>query len=456
MPDKMLQIDRTARRAARGAWTAIGCGVALVGLLTLPAKAAWEAVPSVTAETGHTSNLRLSPNTRDGTLQSTAEASLAARYFTDRTNFRSRIGASYTNYSGADETVDDTDRQYVALLLSHRAERLAFGGSIGYKKDDLLRRRFTLPPEQFAAADDLAGDPIDQMAPDNPAEPDAVEDGFDPDLNRTNSQLTRKNFRFSAFSQLRLNERNRLRLTYRFNDRNLSEGGSAAPDPTLPPGTEPDNALARDTKRHALGLQWARDLSESHKLLTDVEASHVETEGRDDAQYYNARAIWRAKLSPLWRLEASTGVSVLDGIDNNGGDVGWLAGLMSSYRTPKGNLILEARRMLEPSIFGGVEESDRARVEYSRALAPRWTGTISARAIRAKRERNFGDITQDQFSLSPNVTWRFHPAMEANASYEYRWIDREGRSSTFAEGTAKAHIGAISIRYFPAGFGSRQ
>ena len=456
MPEEMPKIDCSTRRAAVRHWLQTAPGtIGLVGLLTaLPANAAWEAVPSITAETGHTSNLRMSPNTRDSTLQSTVEAGVASRYFTDRTDFRGRLGASYTNYSGADETVDDTDRQYVALLLSHRAERFAFGGSIGYKKDDLLRRRFTLPPEELGGSTGSPdSDPIDVIAPDNPDEPDAVEDGLDPDLNRTGGQLTRKNFRFSAFSQARLNDRNRLRVTYRFNDRNPTQDSGVVPDPSGAADPQPEAVLVRRTKRHALGVQWARDLSENHKLLTDVEASHVETEGREDAQYYNARAIWRGKLSPLWRLEASTGVSVLDGLDDT--DVGWLAGVVSSYRTPRGNLTLEARRTLEPSIFGGIEEGNRLGVVYTRALAPKWTAAISARGITSKRKRNAGNIKQEQFSLSPAVTWRFHEAMEVNASYEYRWIDREGQSSTFAEGVARAHVGTISLRYYPAGVGSR-
>ena len=118
--------------------------------------------------------------------------------------------------------------------------------------------------------------PLDDLGDDGTGNP-----GFD-----IEEQIRRTFWRAATYAQYEVSERDRVRLGYGYAQRDYRAG-----DLTVD---------IRDSKRHTIDLQYARDLSERSVFLTTVSASKLETEGSAltgpnstlDSDFYQGLVSW--------------------------------------------------------------------------------------------------------------------------------------------------------------------
>ena len=273
------------------------------------------------------------------------------------------------------------------------------------RRDDLLRR--------VTDTSDLAGDETDGTA-DLTDDIEEIADteqelgdlqNSDTEINSIDDQVRRTYLRVDPFTQLKLSDRNRLRLQYSFALRDYSSDGQRL----------------RDSTRHTLSAQFSRDMSERDTLLAGVSASAFEPDDLRNSEYYQATVGWRHRPTQTTRLEGELGLTHVDSTGVS--DTGVMIRLAGRAQMRFGKLSAELRRTVVPNAFGTVVETDHIRMQLQTDLGRRWRSKSELLYIgRETDEATSSD--RDQVRFRQQFRRTINRNLSLAASYQYRWVDR--------------------------------
>jgi len=410
---------------AGSARRAIFTSTLAVFLFAPSAYANWLLQPSIALESQHSSNFQLftSDGAEDSLIANTVIAGLGVRRRGEDIQVDGRVELSYSTYSGA-RNLDDIDRQYADIRIRRRLERGSVGVAASVRRDNLLRfvNSFSDPESTFI---------------DVGAELEQTLDDPNSDINFSTEQLQRTSSSFRVFGDYRLTERNRLRLSYNFIDRNINS----------PAALEELGVVTRSTNRHNVRFGFTREINERSRFSWDSQASRINTAQLDTVEIYESTLGWSSRISEQTRVSASIGINATNGASNDRS--GLVTRVQFSHRVSWGTIEAQALRSFRPTVGGGVNEVDSLRLSYERQLAPSWS--LSFEAFGNQRRRSTEVITDDTIRtvrLGPRLSWGFAREWAVSAGYQYRYIDRD---QVFANGSGFDHAGILSINYKPSG-----
>lgn len=399
-----------------------------LALLSSAAAAEWKIEPRVNIDVQHSDNFQLfiDDAREDSLIANTIQGEVKAEHDGERNRFTALLGGGYSTYSGSRE-LDDTDRQYASLSYRRRVERGAFGVSGQFRRDDLLRR-----PRLVA---DL-GDP-DSALDDLDEEVDLTDVDPNLDLNNAIQQITRSFTTLKTFAQYRLNERQRLRIGYNFNDRNFD-----VPESLVATGISP-----RENEQHSVQARFTNRLSPRSQWSLSGRANALKADTIDTVRTYEANVGWQSQLTETAVVSAEIGATRTSGAERN--RTGFTMRLAGAQRLSWGTITGQASRAMRPGISGNVTETDNAEISVGRSLSGRWSLGLTAQAL--QRDRSSSGLANDNFklvSVGPTIAWTPMPGWLVSTSYQYRWVERS--QETF-DGSGTDHAVFLRLTYQPTG-----
>jgi len=198
-----------------------------------------------------------------------------------------------------------------------------------------------------------------------------------------------------------------------------------------------------------LEARFSTRLSESDTVGLNVQAFTLDSDGGNDADYYQGSVFWTKRVSQATVLDTQVGVTRVDAGNGNTG-TGFLASLRGATNFRKGELVAQLQRTIFPDAFGSASESDLLELSYRYRLTKFISARLQARGER-RRQSTGGSagFNYDRATIEPNLVWQWRPQLATTLSYSYQWIERMGDESLGLFGTAEGHSGGISIQYTP-------
>lgn len=322
---------------------------------------------------------------------------------------------SYVDY----DNLRDRDQQLLELSSRYRAQRHVLGLTASLRRDTT-----------FTVRDDEAIEGVDVII--DPDVTDGIEGPDLPDVGVADVQIRRDRIILRPSWEYDLTRRTAIGLGYRLYDVSYDD--------------EPGADLV-DHTTHAVEGRFIYRLAPNETISAVVEVARFEADERD-AQTDNVSllATYDRAFSPVLRTSFSLGVrdsSVEEpGVDESSTGVILRVGLTRELEA--GRISLRAGRDVRPSGVGEVVETDRVEADFARDLTPRLTFVMSGTAfkLRSVRDDGGGRADRDYFRIQPGLRYALTRTMDIEASYRYRWQDREADP-----GSAESNSIMLRLRY---------
>jgi len=400
---------------------------------TTSARAAWDISPAAQISTQWSDNVRMSPDSKESALVSTATGQIRLRNVTETSEVSVAAGLSFLKYSYVDG-LEDQDIQFLNFSARQKRQRLTFGFTGSYRRDVMLRRSAFISDsgEGFSNSN-----PIDEG--DTPEDFPALNEDPDLDDSLTRIQVRRERIRVSPSFSWRLSERMNTRLGLTYSELNYGQNGTLVG--------------LQDNKNQGVSLSIRRRITDKDSLSLNGSASFFKPGLSPDSQNYVLKAVWGHKTSErsdvrfelgIRRTERDSGL-----IQNSSRNTGFVFRVRGNRQYENMQIQAVAERSVYPGSFGQLVETDRLTLNLNRDLAERTKFSLSARAFRIDTDSDTpGRNDREYLQISPLVSYRMSPAFTAQFSYEYTWIDRK-QINVIDSGTAEGHAVSLAISYTP-------
>jgi len=185
--------------------------------------------------------------------------------------------------------------------------------------------------------------------------------------------------------------------------------------------------------------EFRRNLDPRTEVGLALRLSRFDPESSSEGETHSVglQALAAYAVSPTLDLEVAAGFSYVERERNRlvGGvtvsdsedAIGGLFDIAIAWEmTPVDQLQLSYNRSLQPSATGILRTQDAIGVDYSRALTPKWSFSLSGRFLNQEAAAGSSSGAERQyFSVEPELSWQFLPQWSLSASYRLRWQDRD-------------------------------
>lgn len=378
--------------------------------------AEWLVEPLLDLGLRYDDNIGLDPDNAEEVRAITVGAGAQFSRNTEVSRTRARALFSYVDY----DELRDRDQQLLELASRYRAQRHVLGLTASLRRDTT----FTVRGDEVIEDGDVII--IDPDVTDGIEGPDL------PDVGVAAVQIRRDRIILRPTWEYDLTRRTAIGLGYRLYDVSYDD--------------EPGADLV-DHTTHAVEGRFIYRLAPNRTISAVVEAARFEADERDArTDNISLLAVYDHAFSPVLRTSFSLGArdsSIEEpGVDESSSGVILRASLTRDLEA--GRISLRAGRDVRPSGVGEVVETDRVEANFARDLTPRLTFVMSGTAfkLRSVRDDGGGSADRDYFRIQPGLRYALTRNMEVEASYRYRWQDRETDP-----GSAESNSVMLRLRY---------
>ncbi|MEM1142999.1 MAG: hypothetical protein AAGI88_10475, partial [Pseudomonadota bacterium] len=259
---------------------------------------------------------------------------------------------------------------------------------------------------------------------------DAVGSELDPndiDAETIQRQLRRNFTRANPYVQYRISERLTVEAQYDFLDQSFDE----------------DVAVGLvESERNGGSLGLSHRLSERDDLRFQVGFSHFEPKDRLQSDIYEATATWQRRVSRRTNFVAEVGYREVsnDSVD----DSGVLVRLRTRRKSVAGTFGAEVQRLVIPTAFGNLQETDRLSLSYQRGFFSRANLVVQGRFFDSTtvggrlRDRRFAQLFAE-------FSWKLNREFEVGSQLRSIWLEFKGTGEE-----ADGNVFSVFVRYSPA------
>lgn len=185
-----------------------------------------------------------------------------------------------------------------------------------------------------------------------------------------------------------------------------------------------------DSESLSLTTGWQHQFTERFNGGLNVSVTESESKGLTSSTEntnYNLSTSLNYELSEIWRIGGNIGVRRLEskqknslGISSNNNGSGLSFDLNATRQTEKDTLSISTTRSVSASSSGGVNETSRLSLSWSRDLSETITSSMAVSYQLTTSATDNSDDKRENIKFSPAIQWRMAPNLGLNFAYNFR------------------------------------